>query len=684
MNKKNNAYLFPIDIVYLWVDGNDIQWQKEKESYQKQNNINDDSTNMCRFIDNQELKYSLRSVMKNAPWINNIFIVTNGQVPNWLNINHPKIKIVNHKDIMPKESLPTFNSEAIETCIVNIPELSEHFLYANDDMFINKPIEPSYFFTNNGKPIVRLKKHHWSSYDIEHKLYQRNVTYTHKMLSSKYNILKKYSNYEATHCIDAYQKSALIETIHNFEEHFKKTCMQKFRKKDSIQRIAFLFYMIAKNRCVIDISKKSTNNNLLISLESKKQMSAKLKKYNPTLICINDNEWTLETNRKNLKTFMSDLYKEKQNWELDTNYQIDPLFPQSKTCSIVFAPDNNFCKYFGVALQSLIENSSSLKYYDIIVLDSNIDNNNKRLLYSMLPKNFNLRFFNIEEFLKEKFNNIELKPKNNWSIAMFYRIFIPIIMQKYSRVLYLDSDIVLNNSIDELFNIDFQNNHILAVRDTIAPLLEYIKYKKRQIYMKKILNLNNPYNYFNSGMIMFNIKEIEIENYLSNFLFLFKDERLLYPDQDILNKIFENKIKFIHSKWNYLYGEMAWNKNFVNLISGEYKKEFIEGMNYPSIIHFTSPKKPWNCPSADYAEIFWKYARKSPFYEEIIYSNMKSQIISRTTINNAIHRKSIYLNYLRCKILKIFSFGKIRNHYEEKCERLKCQVRDYRKTIKAK
>ena len=110
-----------IDLVYLWVNGNDPKWQEEKEYWQKKLNIpTGDSTNNCRFIDNQELKYSLRSVEMNAPWINKIFIITNGQVPDWLDTSHPKIKIVTHSQIMPPDALPTFNSEAIETCIANI------------------------------------------------------------------------------------------------------------------------------------------------------------------------------------------------------------------------------------------------------------------------------------------------------------------------------------------------------------------------------------------------------------------------------------------------------------------------------------------------------------------------------------------------------------------------------------
>lgn len=80
-----------------------------------------------------------------APWINKIFIVTDNQIPDWLDTNHPKIRIIDHKEIMPEECLPCFNSNAIETCIDNITELSEYFLYANDDMFFSSPVKPDDF-----------------------------------------------------------------------------------------------------------------------------------------------------------------------------------------------------------------------------------------------------------------------------------------------------------------------------------------------------------------------------------------------------------------------------------------------------------------------------------------------------------------------------------------------------------
>jgi len=140
-----------IDIVYTWVNGSDPRHKQALRdtkrllkgeqaiicnSTQKEgeNNCTKDEETASRFVDNHELMYSLRSIEKFAPWVRHIFLVTNGQVPYWLNLTHPKISVVTHEDIfMNKSHLPTFSSPAIEANIHLIPGLSERFIYFNDD-----------------------------------------------------------------------------------------------------------------------------------------------------------------------------------------------------------------------------------------------------------------------------------------------------------------------------------------------------------------------------------------------------------------------------------------------------------------------------------------------------------------------------------------------------------------------
>ena len=160
---------FPVDAVYLWCDGNDPEFIASRIRREHELKINKKCASdeigaamkayldpKNRYANNDELKYSLRSLEKYAPWINHIYIVTNNQRPVWLK-NHPKITIVDHTEIIPGGLLPTFNSCTIEQYIVNIKGLSENFILLNDDIFFNKQTPVSVFFKDD-KPIVYLQK----------------------------------------------------------------------------------------------------------------------------------------------------------------------------------------------------------------------------------------------------------------------------------------------------------------------------------------------------------------------------------------------------------------------------------------------------------------------------------------------------------------------------------------------
>ena len=139
-----------IDFVVLWVDGADPQWQSQRQQYRPEEKNNGDTKN--RYRDWGLMPYWFRCVERYAPWVNRIWFVTNGQVPPWLNQEHPKLKLVAHKDYIPETYLPTFNSNVIELWLHKLPELSEHFVLFNDDMFLSAPVQPQDFFVN-GMPV---------------------------------------------------------------------------------------------------------------------------------------------------------------------------------------------------------------------------------------------------------------------------------------------------------------------------------------------------------------------------------------------------------------------------------------------------------------------------------------------------------------------------------------------------
>ena len=141
-----------IDIVVLWVDGSDPEFIREKEAVTgKVAFTNQDVDGDQRYRDYGTFHFWFRMIEKHAPWVNNVYLITNGQKPDWLNLEHPKLKLITHREFMPEAYLPSYNSSAIELNIHRIEGLSEHFIYFNDDMFMIKDTQSSDFY-KNGQP----------------------------------------------------------------------------------------------------------------------------------------------------------------------------------------------------------------------------------------------------------------------------------------------------------------------------------------------------------------------------------------------------------------------------------------------------------------------------------------------------------------------------------------------------
>ena len=153
---KNNEQ---IDFVIPWLDGNDPKWREQMmasraECLKTANTFGlGDANDACRYREMGLLRYWFRGVEKFAPWVNKIYFVTCGQKPEWLDENHPKLVLVDHKDYIPSDYLPTFNSIPIELNLHRIHSLSEHFVLFNDDVFLIKNVAPDYFF-KNGDPVL--------------------------------------------------------------------------------------------------------------------------------------------------------------------------------------------------------------------------------------------------------------------------------------------------------------------------------------------------------------------------------------------------------------------------------------------------------------------------------------------------------------------------------------------------
>ena len=318
-----------VDLVYMWVDGNDPEWQAKRNQYVGGSaNQSQEVVGAARWRDNDELRFSLRSVEKFAPWINHIYIVTDHQSPAWLNTNHPKISIIDHKEILPKEALPTFNSCAIEGCIHRIPGLSEHFILGNDDTLFVKPTTCATFFVDSA-PIVRLMR-----FDRQKALRRGHY---HRMIHRMQDLIEadfgKKIYLAPHHNFDAYLRSDYeycVENLHT--EMWGTTTHHRFRDDEDMHRSYISYYMVAVGHATMRkvgrynnikgffgrikavLTNRFENDSRCINNYSH-NYAEQLRKYNPIMICANDSERATDADALRMKKFLEELFSEKSSFE---------------------------------------------------------------------------------------------------------------------------------------------------------------------------------------------------------------------------------------------------------------------------------------------------------------------------------------------------------------------------------
>lgn len=302
---------YPIDAVVLWVDGNDPVWLKERSKYSSNfDNVNKDAS---RYRDWGNMKYWFRSIDKFAPWIRKVHFVTFGHFPSFLNVKSPKIDIVNHKDIIPAEYLPTFNSEAIEINIHKIKGLADHFIYFNDDMFLLKPVKKEDYF-NQGLPVLEGLQGtitsvgdgnaypHSMLNDID--IINRNFNkrkqikkYWYKWFNYRYGIENirnvflapwdMYTGFKNAHLPAPFLKHTFDEVWKKEYEILNKTRQHKFRSFEDVNQYVFRYWQLASGEFYphFQMGKRIEISDTKIPSIVKEITTQKHKE-----ICINDSE----------------------------------------------------------------------------------------------------------------------------------------------------------------------------------------------------------------------------------------------------------------------------------------------------------------------------------------------------------------------------------------------------------
>ena len=283
---------------------------------------------------------------------------------------------------------------------------------------------------------------------------------------------------------------------------------------------------------------------------------------------------------------------------------------------IVFACSENFVPYLSVAIQSIVDNANKDRRYDIIVLTRDLSPTSMVTLTRQTKgANVGIGFLDVDAAL----GDIKLPHHGHFRPETYYRLLAPQLLPNVDKAIYLDSDLIVDSDIAELYDYDVQGFKLGATRD--ADTLGQIDGYDATVgpYLRDELGMDDPHDYFQAGVLLMNLAELRRTITAQEFLAISTERMWRWLDQDVLNKVVNGKYVRIPMKWNYL---MDWQHlrrtHIVSNAAPDVREEYDEARRDAKIVHFAGPdNRPWLYPDADGADLFWRYAQRSPYLEEI-------------------------------------------------------------------
>lgn len=288
---------------------------------------------------------------------------------------------------------------------------------------------------------------------------------------------------------------------------------------------------------------------------------------------------------------------------------------EKEQITIVYAANDRYIPYMGVSISSLIQHASGENFYRIYILSEEVSQHHRKRILEMAKGNIEIEFVDITERMKDR----NIPTVNHLSKETTYRLLIDKIFRGYSKILYIDSDTIINKDVAELYAEDMDGYILGCSRASLCyGLASYIK-EKLKLPLK---------NYFNAGILLINVPMFhEYQIGKKCFGLLQSGKKYMTVDQDVLNITCQNQVKFIDGRWNVEW-EFITGKG-KEIVIDETREGKTDYLKDPYIIHYTSPFKPWVHPENELSEYFWASARKTLFYEEILFSNINVKSVQQ-------------------------------------------------------
>lgn len=268
--------MYDIDFVIPTVDGTDPIWQKKFIQYKAlDSGLKETDISMARYRKGVDLRYWFRGVEKYAPWVRKVHFITDDQLPDWLNLDCPKLHWVKHTDIIPEKFLPIFNSNCLDVSLHRINGLAEHFVYFNDDMFLTDHVTPERFFVNGTPTEMAVLQSEIKQKDIMKYILANNIRilnksfrkwdcllkHPQKWFSLKYRGLllstlqalpgRDFVSFWEHHFTHSYLKETFNELWELYEDELYEVCSHRFRHTGDLNQWLFAYWQQAKGNFVL-------------------------------------------------------------------------------------------------------------------------------------------------------------------------------------------------------------------------------------------------------------------------------------------------------------------------------------------------------------------------------------------------------------------------------------------------
>jgi len=269
----------------------------------------------------------------------------------------------------------------------------------------------------------------------------------------------------------------------------------------------------------------------------------------------------------------------------------------NKQIPIFFASDDNYIPFLAVAISSLQENASADYNYRIIILNEGLSSANMAKIQKFAQSNFTIEYFDISHRINQLREALSLRLRDYYSVAIYYRMFIPTLFPELDKAIYLDGDIVVLGDISEFYQTNVEGKLVAGINDRLVfDTPEFVQYAEEAVGIKAS-------EYFNSGVLVMNLKEFREQNIEEKFLdYLIKyNFDSVCPDQDYLNVLCRNSKVLLPVYWNKMpLPDQTFDHSTLKLL------------------HYNSFEKPWRHDGVLFGDIFWEKARKTDFYDVLL------------------------------------------------------------------